>query len=127
MTMLTPTMQMISVLSSMFVVAVLVAVIMRNDIKEGVVIKIGLIFVCMSLLASLFLSMQDHAPAQGWVNAGLSLRVGLAITCAGIVWRAHLLGNLRRSREGSSKKAARIVDDLSDMLKSDWADLDDKP
>jgi len=125
--MLTPTMQMISVLSSMFVVAVLVAVIMRNDIKEGVVIKIGLIFVCMSLLASLFLSMQEHAPAQGWVNAGLSLRVGLAITCAGIVWRAHLLGNLRRSREGSSKKAARIVDDLSDMLKSDWADLDDKP
>ncbi|NWF45370.1 hypothetical protein F3K02_08935 [Hydrogenophaga sp. D2P1] len=125
--MLTPTMQMISVLSSMFVVAVLVAVIMRNDIKEGVVIKIGLIFVCMSLLASLFLSMQEHAPAQGWVNAGLSLRVGLAITCAGIVWRAHLLGNLRRSREGSSKKAARLVDDLSDMLKSDWADLDDKP
>ena len=125
--MLSPTMQMISVLSSMFVVAVLVAVIMRNDIKEGVVIKIGLIFVCMSLLASLIMSMQEHAPAQGWVNAGLSLRVGLAITCAGIVWRAHLLGNLRRSREGSSKKAARIVDDLSDMLKSDWADLDDKP
>lgn len=125
MTMLTPTMQMISVLSSMFVVAVLVAVIMRNDIKEGVVIKIGLIFVCMSLLASLFLSMQEHAPAQGWVNAGLSLRVGLAITCAGIVWRAHLLGNLRRSRDGC-KGPARIVDDMADMLKSDWADLDDK-
>lgn len=127
MTMLTPTMQMISVLSSMFVVAVLVTVILRHDIKEGVVIKIGLIFVVMSLLASLFLSMQEHAPAQGWVNAGLSLRVGLAITCLGIVWRAHLLGNLRRSREGSSKKEARLADDLSAMLKSDWADLDDKP
>jgi len=125
--MLSPTMQMISVLSSMFVVAVLVAVIMRNDIREGVVIKIGLIFVCMSLLASLIMSMQEHAPAQGWVNAGLSLRVGLAITCAGIVWRAHLLGNLRRSREGSSKKSVRLADDMADMLKSDWADLDDKP
>lgn len=125
--MLTPTMQLISVLSSMFVVAVLVVVLMRHDIKEGVIIKIGLMFVCMSLIAQFFLSLQEHAPAQGWVNAGLALRVGLAITCAGIVWRAHLLGNLRRSREGSSKKAARIVDDLSDMLKSDWADLDDKP
>lgn len=124
--MLTPTMQMISVLSSMFVVAVLAVVVLRQDIREGLVIKVGLIFVCMSLLANLFLSMQDHAPVQGWVNAGLALRVGLAITCAGIVWRAHLLGNLRRSREGC-KGPARIVDDMADMLKSDWADLDDKP
>jgi len=118
-------MQMISVLSSMFVVAVLVVVLLRHDIKEGIVIKIGLIFVCMSLLASLFLSMQESAPAQGWVNAGLALRVGLAITCAGIVWRAHLLGNLRRSRCGCERKQARLVDDLSDMLRSDWADLED--
>lgn len=123
--MLTPTMQMISVLSSMFVVAVLALVVLRKDIREGLVIKVGLIFVCMALLASIFLSMQESAPAQGWVHAGLALRVGLAITCAGIVWRAHLLGNLRRSRDGC-KGPARIVDDMADMLKSDWADLDDK-
>lgn len=123
--MMTPTMQTISVLSSMFVVAVLSLVVLRHDIREGIIIKVGLSMVIMALLGSMFLSLQEVAAPQGWVNVGLALRVGLAVTCAGILWRAHLLGNTRRRHEGSSKRAARVADDLSEMLKSDWAELEE--
>lgn len=79
-------------LVSLTCAAVLSWLVLSPGIHEGPVIKVGLIVMIFSLLAT---AAHILGNTQNWLalsSAGLTLRLGLLTVIAGICWRKRLKG-----------------------------------
>lgn len=72
---------------SLVTAVALTAVILSRRVHEGILTKLGLIIVALSLFASALVSLFGDKPLPGLVNSAFALRVGLLIVCAGAGWR----------------------------------------
>lgn len=62
-------------------------IVLTRRIKEGFVIKLGLIMMIGALLATAAMSLNGFDSARGWWNAAFLLRVGLLLVLVGYVRR----------------------------------------
>lgn len=72
---------------------VLSYVILSNRVHEGVVIKVGLIFMVAGLLASAGLTLNGQDTAVGQFHASLCIRIGLGIVIFGYLRRQRRAGH----------------------------------
>ena len=64
-------------------------VVLSAHIREGVVIKTGLIMMALGLFASGVISLKGFDSLNSLWHAALLMRVGLLITSAGYAWHLH--------------------------------------
>lgn len=72
---------------SLVTAAALTAVILSRNIEEGLITKVGLIIVTLSMYASGAVSLLSDDPVRGLVNSAFALRIGLLIACVGVAKR----------------------------------------
>lgn len=128
------TLDAVNAVAAVFSSAVLGYVVLDQRIREGAWVKAGLVVVIFALLASAALTLQG-GPSWAWQNVGLACRTGIALVCVGVLIRANRMGEARRARDGTKMQQARtrgilrmIADparDVADMLRSDWAALEE--
>lgn len=128
------TLDAVNAVAAVFSSAVLGYVVLDQRIREGAWVKAGLVVVIFALLASAALTLQG-GPAWAWQNVGLACRTGIALVCVGVLVRANRMGEARRARDGNKMQQARTrgilrmisdpAKDVADMLRSDWAALED--
>lgn len=62
-------------------------VVLHRSIHEGVVVKIGLLLMIFSLLATATLTLENSTDWTAYWRAALWLRIGICVTCVGVVLR----------------------------------------
>jgi len=62
-------------------------VVLHPSIHEGLMIKVGMIVMIISLFASASVAFGDPPSITTAFNAGLSLRVGILIVCIGYAFK----------------------------------------
>lgn len=75
---------------------VLSIIVLHPGIKEGLVVKAGLIAMILSLCATSALVFGGSVDWDAYWRAGFTLRAGLAVACLGIVIKAHRIGRSER-------------------------------
>jgi len=72
---------------SVVAAAFIAGVVLNPLVHEGIVIKMGLVLMIFGLLGTAAISLSESGNwAAAW-NAGLVLRCGIVIVCAGVWWR----------------------------------------
>ena len=71
---------------------VLSLIVLHPRIKEGLVVKAGLIAMILSLCATAALVFSGSVNWAGYWRAGFTLRAGLALACIGVLIKARHLG-----------------------------------
>lgn len=79
---------------------VLSIIVLHPGIKEGLLVKAGLVAMVLSLAATAALTFTGSTDWPGYWRAAFSLRMGLAVTCAGILLKAHRIGRASRRASG---------------------------
>lgn len=79
--------QLISGVFSLICACALGYIVLSRRIREGLIVKIGLIVTTIALLASGMLSIQGTHDLTGLWNASLVMRIGLLIAVLGVVLR----------------------------------------
>ena len=82
-------MQIASGLVSLLAAALLAGLILNPRINEGLIVKLGLIAMTWGLIGTAYLTLSASHNWDAVWNAGLLLRVGLCVVCAGMWWRAR--------------------------------------
>ena len=82
-------MQVANGLVSLLAAAMLAGLILNPRINEGVVVKIGLLGMTWGLIGTACLTLSASDNWEAVLNAGLVLRIGLCIVCAGMWWRSR--------------------------------------
>ena len=78
---------------SLFAGAALSWVILSATVREGIVIKTGLICMVAGLLSTAALTLTGTDSMRGLLNAGLALRLGLCIVIAGYWLKTRRAGH----------------------------------
>lgn len=74
-------------------------IVLHPRINEGVIIKSGLVMMILSLLVTAALTLGNSSEWTAYWRAGFYLRLGLVVTCIGVVMRvAGLCSNKPRRR-----------------------------
>lgn len=100
----------------------LASIVLHPRINEGLVVKAGLVTMIMSLAATAMLTLSNSVSWEGYWRAAFLLRVGLAITCVGIVLRAHEVHQraIRRSpdlqRQMTNRWLNQIIEPVHDLV-----------
>jgi hypothetical protein len=82
-------MQIANGLVSLIAAALLAGLILNPRVNEGLIVKLGLIAMTWGLIGTAYLTLfASHNWEAVW-NAGLLLRIGLCVVCAGMWWRAR--------------------------------------
>lgn len=79
--------QTLSGVTSLLCAALIGLVVLSHRVREGPVIKLGLILMVMGLLASGVIALKGFDTAHGMLNAGLLMRCGLLVALLGYSWR----------------------------------------
>lgn len=79
---------------------VLSIIVLHPGIKEGLLVKVGLVAMILSLSATAALTFTGSADWPAYWRAAFTLRIGLAVTCAGILLKAHRIGCAARRAQG---------------------------
>lgn len=82
-------MQLANGLVSLLAAAMLAGLILNPRINEGIVVKIGLLGMTWGLIGTAYLTLSASQNWEAVWNAGLVLRIGLCIVCAGMWWMAR--------------------------------------
>ena len=75
---------------------VLSIIVLHPGIREGLIVKTGLIAMILSLCATAALLFGESVNWNAYWRAGFTLRAGLAVACLGIVIKAHRIGRSER-------------------------------
>ena len=62
-------------------------VILHPNIHEGIIVKIGLMTMVVSLLMTAKLTLEDSTDWTAYWRAALWLRIGICVVCTGVVLR----------------------------------------
>lgn len=76
---------------SLFAAATLTVIILHPRIHEGLLIKVGLMMVVLSLLGTAGLTVTASTYWDAYWRAGFALRAGMALVCLGVLYRARKL------------------------------------
>ncbi len=79
---------------------VLAIIVLHPGIKEGLLVKIGLVAMILSLSATAALTFTESINWPAYWRAAFTLRAGLAFTCVGILIKAHRIGRAQRRAAG---------------------------
>ena len=82
-------MQVANGLVSLIAASLLTGLVLNPSIKEGVVVKVGLMAMIWGLIGTAYLTLSASDNWDAVWNAGLVLRAGLCVTCIGMWWRAR--------------------------------------
>ena len=82
-------MQVANGLVSIVAAALMTGLTLNPSIKEGVVVKTGLMAMIWGLIGTAYLTLSASDNWEAVWNAGLVLRIGLCVTCIGMWWRAR--------------------------------------
>lgn len=82
-------MQIANGLVSLLGAAMLTGLILNPKIHEGVTVKIGLMLMVWGLIGTAYLTLSASENWGAVWNAGLLLRIGLVVTCAGTWCRSR--------------------------------------
>jgi hypothetical protein len=110
-------------IASLLCALVLSAVVLSDRVKDGVVIKAGLIAMIGSFIVTAMLTFENSRDWQAYAHAHLINRVGLLIACGGALWRYRIFVN--RAKKKSDAHSPRTNQLLSGMTgpASDLMDL----
>ena len=119
---------------SIFTALVMSIIVLHPEIHEGMIVKASLILCIFSLLATAGIVFNGDLNSEALWRAGTLLRIGLAGVCAGILYRAHILGQIRRKVEKECEQRYRTrtilniiiepVHDIAFLFTSDFAKLE---
>lgn len=79
---------------------VLSIIVLHPGIKEGPLVKVGLVSMILSLAATAALTFTGSIDWPGYWRAAFTLRAGLAVACIGILLKAHSIGKASRKAQG---------------------------
>lgn len=79
--------------SSLLAGAALSWVVLSATVREGVVIKVGLIVMIAGLFSTAALTLTGADSMRGLLNAGLALRIGLCVVIAGYWLKTRRAGH----------------------------------
>lgn len=115
--------QILNGLASLLCAVVLSAVVLSDRVKDGVVIKAGLIAMIGSFIVTAMLTFEQSRDWEAYAHAHLINRVGLLIACGGALWRLRAF--MRRPKKKSEAHSQRTNQLLSGMTTpaSDLMDL----
>ena len=99
--------------ASVLCALVLSAVVLSNRVKDGVVIKAGLIAMIGSFIVTAMLTLEHSRDWEAYAHAHLINRVGLLIACAGALWRIRAF--MRRPKKKSEAHSQRTNQLLAGM------------
>lgn len=85
---------------------VLSIIVLHPGIKEGPLVKAGLVAMILSLCATAALTLTGSENWPGYWRSAFTLRVGLAVSCIGILLKAHSIGKASRKAQGFCHKTA---------------------
>ena len=77
---------------------VLAVIVLHPGIREGLLVKAGLVAMVLSLAATAALTFSGSTDWPGYWRAAFTLRAGLAVACVGILIKAHRMGRQARRR-----------------------------
>jgi len=116
-------------LTSFLCAVILAGVVLSPRVKDGVIIKVGLIAMIGSFLITAMLTFENSRNWDAYAMANLINRGGLLVSGLGVWMRLHKF--LRRSKKNSDAHSPRTNQILSGMTSqaSDLMDLlyDSKP
>lgn len=75
--------------------------VLYPKIQEGVIVKTGLVMMIVSLLVTAALTFDGSTEWTAYWRAGLYLRLGLCITCVGVIIRVTGFCSVRPKRRMS--------------------------
>jgi hypothetical protein len=98
---------------SIFTAVIISIIVLHPDIKEGIIVKASLIVCIFSLFATAAIVFTNASSDALW-KAGTLLRFGLAGVCVGILYRARILGKIRRKieKEIDGRRRTRTIMNL---------------
>lgn len=82
-------MQVANGLVSLLAASLLTGLVLNPSIREGVVVKVGLMAMIWGLIGTAYLTLSASDNLDAVWHAGLVLRVGLCVTCIGMWWWAR--------------------------------------
>lgn len=82
-------MQIANGLVSLLAASLLTGLVLNHSIREGVVVKVGLMAMIWGLIGTSYLTLSASENWDAVWNAGLILRTGLCVTCVGMWWRSR--------------------------------------
>jgi len=88
---------------------VLSIIVLHPGIREGAMVKVGLVSMILSLWATAALTFSGSTDWPGYWRAAFTLRAGLALTCIGIIWKAHSLGCASRRAKDQAEAHKRAT------------------
>lgn len=102
---------------------VLGGVVLSPKVKDGVVIKAGLIAMIGSFIVTAMLTFEDSRDWDAYAMANLINRIGLVVALGGVWWRLHAFA--KRTKKKSDAHSPRTNQILSGMTSqaSDLMDL----
>jgi hypothetical protein len=76
---------------------VLAAIVLPHAIREGLIVKIGLVAMIFGLLAGAGLTLAGEDSAVAHARAAFTLHAGIAVVCVGLMVKARRIGQRRRA------------------------------
>lgn len=76
-------------LVSLLAAAMLAGLVLNPKIHEGLIVKLGLMAMIWGLIGTAYLTLSESQNWQAVWNAGLLLRAGIFVVCAGVGWRSR--------------------------------------
>lgn len=73
-------------LASLLAAAMLAGLVLNPKIHEGLIVKLGLMAMIWGLIGTAYLTLSESQNWQAVWNAGLLLRAGVCVVCAGVWW-----------------------------------------
>lgn len=81
---------------SLFAALALCVIVLNRRIHEGLIIKIGLIGMIVSLLVTFALTLAESRDWEAYWRASFVTRCGVLVVCAGLIVRARVYVNRLR-------------------------------
>lgn len=113
--------QMLNGLASFLCAIVLSGLVLSDRVKDGVVVKAGLIAMIGSFIVTAMLTFEQSRDWQAYAHAHLINRIGLLVACGGLLWRLRAF--VRRPKKKSTAHSERtnqllgqINDPASDLM-----------
>jgi hypothetical protein len=122
-------MQYVSATLSIVTALVLAAIVLPHAVREGLILKAGMVTMIFGLLAGAGIKLSGiEAPLNAW-RAELTLHMGIAIVCAGLVVRAHKIGRRRRARgEGwHAQRTSQLLYQITEPVRDLALLFEDEP
>jgi hypothetical protein len=102
--------------ASLFAAVVLTIVVLHPKIHEGLAIKGGLMVMIAGLLATAALTVGGSVDWEAYWRAGFAMRMGLALVCVGILYRARVAAHCAQPPDPHAAMTRRWLRRISDPV-----------